>query len=95
MQCLFISDGQVYIIYHQTKMTIAASSSAVSRSIQLQTVKLNQFVQVKHYSFPLLKKVKNKSSNWERDDLGEIYMSSFYLTSFTLFQILKLLVTLV
>lgn len=51
--------GYIYvsIIYHQTQMSTVASSRAASRSIQPLTAGLEQFVQMKRYSFPLLKQV--------------------------------------
>lgn len=53
--CLFSSWSQVYIIYHQTKMTIVGFSGIVSRSIQLQLIKLKEPVLASCPSFPLLK----------------------------------------
>lgn len=79
----------IYIkkIYHQTQMSIVASSRAASRSIQPPTAGLEQFVHMKHYSFPLLQQVKNKTLS--RDMIWRTNTSSF-LESFTTVQILKL-----
>lgn len=61
----FISCSQVYIIYHQTKMRIVDSSGAVSRSIQLQLMKLKESVQPSNPSFPLLK-IRPPAEEWSK-----------------------------